>query len=1629
MKTGSGIRAFYRCVAGDQPQVGVLEGVRKRIEEKFLKASPAVNIAKSLGAPATVEPMTAYPAGHEKAIRYFQHLLAAVIKVAPDRLEADDPLEWYGIDSVMAMQLTNQLETTFGSLPKTLFFEYQTIKDLTRFFLESYRPQMEELLGLEESQASSVSSDAPKLSHETGTTVLRSRKPNSSIPMTTGLTSGKGSIREDIAIIGISGRYPEARNIRELWKNLRDGKDCIREIPAERWDYRDYFDANPGSPGKTYSKWGGFIEGVDRFEPLFFNISPREAELMDPQERLFLQCVYETLEDAGYARYGIEQSQLGDSGGNVGVFAGVMYQEYQLYGAEATVQGRPLALAGNSSVANRVSYYFNFHGPSMAVDTMCSSSLTAIHLACQSLRRKECRLAVAGGVNVSIHPHKYLLLGENKFVSSKGRCESFGAGGDGYVPGEGVGAVLLKPFSQASADHDHIYGVIKATAINHGGKTNGYTVPNPTAQTAVIQQALREAGIHPRTVSYLEAHGTGTALGDPIEIAGLNRAFQDGTADKQFCAIGSVKSNIGHCESAAGIAGLTKIILQMRHQQLVPSLHSRVLNPYIDFSNSPFTVQQNLAKWERTPVEIDGQIREYPRRAGLSSFGAGGSNAHLIIEEYLPEDPGKSRVNVIGVKPVIVVLSARNEERLKARAQQLLTFLREEPLSDETLADLAYTLQVGREPMEERLGIIVSSLKELEDKLEDFMSGREEIEALYRGGSKGNKSVLAVLAADEDLQSSIAVWIEKRKYAELLGLWVNGLTVDWHKLYNGSKPHRLSLPVYPFSGERYWISPEVSRAPVQGTNRLNAPFLHPLLHQNTSDFSGQRYSTELMSDAFYLKDHVIQGQRILPGVACLEMARAAVVQATRTNEIGFRLKNVLWIQPIGVGEEPVRIHIGLYLENNGNELNYEIYGESDTGIEPPVYGRGSAVLIAVEKPQPLTIAKLMERCNRRTLTSGQCYTLFQAMGYEYGPGHQGIEEVYAGDGQVLARLSLPSAVSGTIGQFVLHPALLDSALQASIALMTDGEAIPALKPYLPFALEELEIISRCTQSMWALIQYSKGGQPGDQVQKADITLTDGQGGVCARLKGLTFRFREGELPIKESAMVPAAAANEAPAGTILLTPVWESVTLIQEPTGFNLTGPALMIGGSANLQKVFRQFYPDIQEVKFHSNDTVDVIATKLQPHHRIEQIIWIAHHHTLKSLTDDIVIDHQELGVLQMFRMIKALLKMGYGAKKLSLTALTFQALSVGPNDAANPTHASLHGLIGSLAKEYPNWQIRLADLEDGNECPVADLLKLPVDPQGNAWVYRNREWYRAKLLPVKSSFGSESQNYRKGGIYVVIGGAGGIGEAWSRYLIQFYQAQMVWIGRRPIDAAIRAKIAELGNLGLQPEYIPADAGDYQALEGARREIKQRYGKIHGVIHSAMVLADQALVNMEEAGFRAALSAKVNVSVRIAQVFAKEPLDWVMFFSSLNAFLKAPGQSNYAAGCTFMDAFAKQLSREWSCAVKVMNWGYWGGPEMASTKGYRDQMAQMGVGSIEPGEAMAALEILMAGEIDQIALLKTITPKALKRLSLQTDTGEWIEAYPEELPSKISALKQRMDAAITHYNEAIQLLKTEGRA
>lgn len=754
----------------------------------------------------------------QKTIEKLKQLFSDQINVPKSEIDALEILGRYGINSLMIVALNHKLTTIFGEISKTLFFEYQTLDALADYFIERY---------FHECVSWTHSDNVQGRKHRqkyNSVALEKNRGDTSKVSSTISDSAHKkqevqrNSLAEPIAIIGLSGSYPQADSLDEFWRNLKAGKDCITELPEDRWSLDGFFNKDPDeaiAERKSYGKWGSFLDGFAYFDSLFFNISPKEAMKMDPQERLFLQASWEVLEDAGYTRETLRTEYQQ----RVGVFAGITKTGFDLYGPELWRRGEKLyPRTSFSSVANRVSYVLDLKGPSMPIDTMCSASLTAIHEACEHLTRDDCKLAIAGGVNLYLHPANYIELSAHKMLSVDGRCKTFGKGGNGFVPGEGVGVVLLKRLSQAVADKDQIHAIIRATHVNHGGKTNGYTVPSPSAQTELIRDTLEKANIDARSVSYVEAHGTGTELGDPIEVEGLTQAFRKDTETRQFCAIGSIKSNIGHLEAAAGIAGLTKIILQMKHGMLVPSLHSAELNPNIQFEKTPFVVQQKASQWRRELAEGV----PLPKIACISSFGAGGSNAHAVIEEFI-SDPVTQHNHVIDNQneAVVITLSAQNKDRLHEVARRLLEFINQfksragnSAGAKLDLHDLSYTLQVGREAMEERLGLIVSSIAELKQKLTKLVDDEylkkeldvEDIGNVCRGQVKKNKEALAM--EDEDLREAVDKWIKGNKLTRLLSLWVKGLSFDWNKLYADKKPQRISLPTYPFAKERYWWSEE-----------------------------------------------------------------------------------------------------------------------------------------------------------------------------------------------------------------------------------------------------------------------------------------------------------------------------------------------------------------------------------------------------------------------------------------------------------------------------------------------------------------------------------------------------------------------------------------------------------------------------------------------------------------------------------------------------------------------------------------------------------------------------------------------------------------------------------------------------
>ncbi|MCP4262405.1 MAG: acyltransferase domain-containing protein [Planctomycetes bacterium] len=534
---------------------------------------------------------------------------------------------------------------------------------------------------------------------------------------------------EPIAVIGMSCRFPgEANNTHAFWELLCNSVDAVTEIPPERWDVDAFYDPDPEKPGKMYTRYGGFLSQIDQFDPRFFGISPREAASIDPQQRLLLEVSWEALENAGMT----PDRRIGN---RTGVYIGITSNDYMRLLLQQNDHSLmdTFFITGNAlnAAAGRISYVLGLQGPSMALDTACSSSLVAIHLACQSIRNQECEQAIVGGVNLILAPDIAISSSRAKMLAPDGRCKTFDAAADGYIRGEGCGVILIKRLSQAQADNDNILAVIRGSSVNQDGPSSGLTAPNGVAQQALIRQALANAQVKPNEVSYVEAHGTGTSLGDPIEVGALGEVYSEERSFNQPLMIGSVKTNVGHLESAAGMAGLIKVILSLQHKEIPPHLHFKQPSTHIPWDQWPIQVVTEKTPW---PVINKRRI------AGVSSFGVSGTNAHIVLEgaeRYRISPDPDTKGPQPAVRPRhLLTLSAQTSEALKQLAERYENHLSEHP--NLALEDICFSANVGRSHFDHRLGVVAESLKTVRDLLRTFVNGRESI-GIFQGKVPRNR--------------------------------------------------------------------------------------------------------------------------------------------------------------------------------------------------------------------------------------------------------------------------------------------------------------------------------------------------------------------------------------------------------------------------------------------------------------------------------------------------------------------------------------------------------------------------------------------------------------------------------------------------------------------------------------------------------------------------------------------------------------------------------------------------------------------------------------------------------------------------------------------------------------------------
>jgi acyl transferase domain-containing protein/short-subunit dehydrogenase/acyl carrier protein len=1559
----------------------------------------------------------------KKTEHYLKNIFANEIQLSINKIQLEEPFENYGIDSVMIMNINKELEKDFKNLPKTLLFEYQNIKELLSYFIEKQSNVLLEKFSLNNN------SIFTKVTNEK---LIKNKGLNNKQPtFTKTMQKAKEPIvtetlEEDIAIIGISGKYPMSDNIYEYWDNLKKGKDCITEIPTNRWDYNRYYNSDKSSIGTSYSKWGGFIDDVDAFDPLFFNISPKEAELMDPQERLFLQTAWHTIEDAGYTRSDLSKKK-------VGVYVGVMYGHYQLYGAEEykTIN------TSYSSIANRVSYCLNLNGTSLAVDTMCSSSLTSVHLACQSIHSGENNLAIAGGVNVSIHPNKYIALSEGRFLSSDGKCRSFGVGGDGYVPGEGVCALLLKPLNKAKEDGDNIYAVIKGSSVNHDGKTNGYTVPNPNAQKELIIEAINKANIEPRTISYIEAHGTGTSLGDPIEITGLVKAFNNYTDDKQYCSIGSAKSNIGHLESAAGIAGISKILLQMKYKLLTPSIHSNKINSNINFKETPFYVQHKLEEWKQPKIN---NIK-YPRRAGISSFGAGGSNAHIIIEEYNNELYEKAYSN----EPQIIILSAKNKDRLKDYVKNILhviknnekqhnyksndgyitiktniqnnicsllckiievekeeinlndsledlgldlvsitsliedinekyklkmtigefleydsieliiqnivekttpEFVVEQTESNNTyinLTDMAYTLQVGREAMEERIALIVNSIEQLRKKLSDYIKGIYGIEGFYEGNIvESNK--LDLLTEGRAFEEFINIITKDKEYYKLAKLWVSGVDINWKLLHSNNNLNRISLPTYPFAKERYWIPKE--RNNIEYKNILG---LHPLIESNTSNLKEQKYTTTFTGEEFFFKHHVVAKQKMLPGVAYIEMAREAGELAGEQKV--YKIKDINWIKPVIIKDSPEKVNITLY--PNSNYVDYEI----STLLEDGNKSINSVGKIKYSDSREyhkevVNIEEIKKRC--KVMSSIDCYKDFKDKGFDYGISFQTISKIYTSETEALAHLKLPNSLKNEFNKYTLHPSIFDGALQTVTGIKKYKDKGNSL---VPFLVEEVEILDKIKESCFVHAVLLNSDKDNMNIRKYNITITDELGYTLVRIKGLTLRaFAQKTVNsiettyYKDKWKVVNNDLNKEISGSLLV--LCNNKNIIKDLKKY-VKGHILL----ATIGKEFKDLGQHIYEINPNNKDDYKQLVLALKK----EEIIPnnILHLWNEEKINKEKMIKQLNVSVYSVFYLIKSLIEERLYNKVNFIYGYESDIYG------ANPLYAGISGLLKTVTIENPSFICKSVEIcSTSINKYIKELVQEFNYNDYSEICYKDDSRYVKEFQEInKDLYNSESIKIKKNGVYIITGGTGGLGMITAKYLAKQFKARIVLTGRSDLNTDKLDKIKQLEELGASVIYIKADISKMEDTTLLITKVKNQYREINGIIHSAGVIKDSFIFRKTKEDMKAVLASKVFGTMYLDEATKNEKLDFFVMYSSAAGKLGNVGQCDYAYGNCFIDNYSKmrdELSKEGKRfgVTLSLNWPLWeaGGMRVDDTT-KRLMKENMGLVPLSTESGIKALE------------------------------------------------------------------------
>ncbi|WP_030673763.1 SDR family NAD(P)-dependent oxidoreductase [Streptomyces rimosus] len=967
-------------------------------------------------------------AGRERVADELENFLAERLGVTP--FDRRVPLADYGMSSIMSVELSEELSRRWDlHLPATLFLEHGDFADLAQALTDRYGAAGAVRAPAARAPREPVAPDAPEAREPEPAPAAPPRRPDT-------------GPRTDVAVVAISGDLPGAPDVTGLWPLLRAGRHAFTEIPAERWDIDTYFEARGPHMTGTYCRIGAFLDDIHRFDPSFFGISVREAGEMDAQQKLLLEHAWSVRDESGLA-----------GRRDIGVFVGATYTHHRDARGLDTVGPHTALGSLNAVLANRISYALDLTGPSQTVDTLCSSSLVAVQHAVAALRAGTCAAAIVAGCHVGLTPWYYRSLSQLGALSTT-RPRPFDDRADGFVPGEGAVAVMLKPLADAERDGDRIWGVIRGAAVNHGGRGSALPVPRGEAQAAVIRAALADAGAAPADLSLIESHGTATRLGDPIEIAALTEVFGADPGRRAPLHLGSVKANVGHLEPAAGLAGLVKVLLCLRHGEIPPLAGFETPGAHLDLTGVPFVIPTEPLPWHS-----DG-----PRRAGISAFGMGGTNAHIVVEEY-PAAPYAPDTSVpAGLDEHLLLLSAHTPRDLVRRAADLERLLRAEPSA---VGALCRSAAVGRDHLRYRVAVLGSTADALLAGL-TRAAGRagEAAGTVLRDGAvleHGARTAGTALAArlarftphtPERLADQLRA-PDDRLSTGLAFFHVGGGTVDWSQVYEGTPARRITLPPYPFRA-----APPRAHAPEAEDADDPADIVHRLS-----------------------RAHRVFAEETLPGALPLAVA-------LRTTGVLRRV-------------EFVSRGTGLHA------LTSDLDDPARTG--PVTFRFGDRIVARLETGRADEAADATAGDHDidalraeldRTLEPTGLYAWFAAKGMDLSAPLCSLAEIRFGPARVLARLDAPDG-----GRLESAVVALDAALQ-SMAVLTLADPAAASATYLPVSIGR--VLRRDDPGRTAYVLFDADGTTPDGVRRGHATLLSADGRVLARLEDVAYRAVTGE---------------------------------------------------------------------------------------------------------------------------------------------------------------------------------------------------------------------------------------------------------------------------------------------------------------------------------------------------------------------------------------------------------------------------------------------------------------------------------------------------------------------------------------